>query len=554
MKLFLGLLALICETIADNSIAIPHESQIVGGEECAGDESGAEYIATFISDIFVHDTIISIPDSATASDFADVEVLLDHPKYKNGKPIRCGKKFSQSAARKLKSSEIIFICKGAGKTKALGREAADARIFIKKKLRPGQQRCLNFTGITFNTIQEDLAVMSEWTQWTECADDEATRTRTCVGILCEEEEETETRYDPCLTTTTSTTTATTSTTTTTTTTATTTTTTTEAPLQCDAGFEPNEEKTECIDTDECQLALCPENSTCTNSVGSYDCVCNEGMFGDDTNFCIPPRGCHNNPLSAGCDCSLITPLNTTVIETSWNSTDNGCTVEYMINLRSETVNSWFASVEFEMETKIVGIWRARTDMNAFSYDHGFESMYFNVEQFMEMRFHAEFMGTCDQVDEIIPTMTLCTEPAEETTTSTATATSSTTATTTTIATTTTTTTEAPLQLTDETCDQVNVMEGSGWNNADGQTVTHFNVVIEADMNYEWRIELPFDNSTSITTWNAETSVSDMSWIMTSMDYNAILNGSQTFSMQVTGWISDDTDELLHGFFCSKQEL
>ena len=56
-------------------------------------------------------------------DFADVEVLLDNPKLK--RPVRCGKKFSKGAARKLKASEIIFICKGGGKYAHLGRQARD---------------------------------------------------------------------------------------------------------------------------------------------------------------------------------------------------------------------------------------------------------------------------------------------------------------------------------------------------------------------------------------------------------------------------------------------
>lgn len=75
MKLLFGLIAFlhVCETVAEDPIAIPHDSEIIGGEECEGDESGAEYIATFITDIFVHDTIIAIPESDTAADFVNVE-------------------------------------------------------------------------------------------------------------------------------------------------------------------------------------------------------------------------------------------------------------------------------------------------------------------------------------------------------------------------------------------------------------------------------------------------------------------------------------------------
>merc|ERR1719436_874805 len=193
MKLILAVLATI--GIAENAVAIPHEKEIVGSDECDGEDTGAEYIATFNSDVFVHNTIITIPETSVAADFVDVEVLLDHPKYeiRPGKPIRCGKKFSKVAARKLKSSEIIFVCKGAGKTAALGRQAADARVFIKKKVKKGTTRCLDFSGITFNTIQDDLVVWSDWSEWSECEDDTVSRTRTCSGVFCESESETETK-------------------------------------------------------------------------------------------------------------------------------------------------------------------------------------------------------------------------------------------------------------------------------------------------------------------------------------------------------------------------
>lgn len=449
-------------------------------------------------------------------------VLLDHPDSKSGKPVRCGKKFSRVAARKLKSSEIIFVCKGAGKTASLGRLATDARIYIKKRIKKGTKRCLNFSGITFNTVQDDLAVMSEWTEWTECMDDQSTRNRTCTGIFCEEESEMETKNEPCLT--------------------------------CDAGFEPNEEKTECVDIDECMLDQCPENSECTNLVGSYNCVCNDGMYGDDMNFCIPPRACHGD-TSSGCECNVITPMNTTEFITSWNNTANECTVEYVINFPYETVNSWSASLDFEKEAKVMNIWRARTDMNTLSYDHGLETMYFNVEQVMEMRLHAGFMVTCDEVGDIIPTVTLCTEPvAATTTTKTAT-------TTTTIAITPTmaeiiVTEPPPPQLSEETCDAVTVSAQNSWMNEEEQTVTQVAVSIEADMVHEWRVELPFDDLTTVVAWGVEPSLSTTdTWMLTAAEYNIILHGRHTFSLQVIGDIATDDDgNLLHGSFCYKQEV
>ena len=109
-----------------DQFAIPHEFEIVGSDQCDYENFGSEYVATFPEDIFVYNTVISIPAGASAMDFADVEVLLDNPKLK--RPVRCGKKFSKGAARKLKASEIIFICKGGGKYAHLGRQARDSAL------------------------------------------------------------------------------------------------------------------------------------------------------------------------------------------------------------------------------------------------------------------------------------------------------------------------------------------------------------------------------------------------------------------------------------------
>ena len=34
------------------------------------------------------------------------------------------------------------------------------------------------------------------------------------------------------------------------------------------------------DTNECELELCDPNATCTDTLGSYTCECNEGFYGD----------------------------------------------------------------------------------------------------------------------------------------------------------------------------------------------------------------------------------------------------------------------------------
>ena len=77
-------------------------------------------------------------------------------------------------------------------------KASEGKIFIKKKVKKGEARCLDFNGITFNTIQEDLMEWSEWSAWSECEDDQIFRTRECSGIFCDEKTETETKDEPCL--------------------------------------------------------------------------------------------------------------------------------------------------------------------------------------------------------------------------------------------------------------------------------------------------------------------------------------------------------------------
>ena len=224
-------------------------------------------MAKFVTEVFVHNTVITIPVDGEAKDYKDYEVSLEHPDLK--KPVRCGSKYSAKYIKKQDDNTIEFYCKGVGKSKQLGRLADEAKVFIKKN-KVG--KCVDFSGVEFHTVQEDLQVWSDWSEWGECHDDSYNRTRTCDGPFCEVEVEYETRQEPC--------------------------------LICEAGFEANEDDTECVDIDECERGdACPVNSICTNEEGSHSCQCEEGLFGDDYNFCIEQRACH--PEGSGdCNCEV----------------------------------------------------------------------------------------------------------------------------------------------------------------------------------------------------------------------------------------------------------
>ena len=50
-------------------------------------------------------------------------------------------------------------------------------------------------------------------------------------------------------------------------------------LECATGYQRI--GIDCVDIDECapDLGTCDSNALCTNTIGSYDCVCNEGYYG-----------------------------------------------------------------------------------------------------------------------------------------------------------------------------------------------------------------------------------------------------------------------------------
>lgn len=88
-------------------------------------------------------------------------------------------------------------------------------------------------------------------------------------------------------------------------------------LICEKGFELNEDKTQCIDINECKVDrhTCPQDATCVNTQGSYSCECPSGYKLDSTRnrcddidecafgkVCPSNSVCRNTPGSFICDC------------------------------------------------------------------------------------------------------------------------------------------------------------------------------------------------------------------------------------------------------------
>ena len=84
--------------------------------------------------------------------------------------------------------------------------------------------------------------------------------------------------------------------------------------RCHAGYRSNGQTT-CTDINECnnESQLCPNNATCTNTIGSYICSCNSGYTGDgktcsDINEChglhecSPDATCTNTDGRYTCEC------------------------------------------------------------------------------------------------------------------------------------------------------------------------------------------------------------------------------------------------------------
>ena len=41
----------------------------------------------------------------------------------------------------------------------------------------------------------------------------------------------------------------------------------------------------CADIDECAMNSCGDNGVCSNTVGSFNCACNDGFSQNETKFC-----------------------------------------------------------------------------------------------------------------------------------------------------------------------------------------------------------------------------------------------------------------------------
>ena len=86
---------------------------------------------------------------------------------------------------------------------------------------------------------------------------------------------------------------------------------------CDAGYEPNDVGNECEDINECESnnGGCDVNATCTDTVGSFTCACNDGFTGhgtacsndnectDDSHNCDPNATCTDTVGSFTCACN-----------------------------------------------------------------------------------------------------------------------------------------------------------------------------------------------------------------------------------------------------------
>ena len=69
----------------------------------------------------------------------------------------------------------------------------------------------------------------------------------------------------------------------------------------------------CTDKDECLESICPENASCSNTAGSFDCTCNQG-FQKISHFCIRVDECQvnadcgENQVCSSGSCRTLQPL------------------------------------------------------------------------------------------------------------------------------------------------------------------------------------------------------------------------------------------------------
>ena len=68
-----------------------------------------------------------------------------------------------------------------------------------------------------------------------------------------------------------------------------------------------------VDINECETDICPEKSTCENSIGSFTCTCDSGHAGElcldvdeclkNVSYCDEHAKCTNSIGSYHCDCN-----------------------------------------------------------------------------------------------------------------------------------------------------------------------------------------------------------------------------------------------------------
>lgn len=84
----------------------------------------------------------------------------------------------------------------------------------------------------------------------------------------------------------------------------------EAYCVCENGwtFDPSDIAAGCVDINECDISsgavgVCGLNARCINTLGSYDCSCQDGFVGDPKKHCLDIDEClQDNPCGAGAEC------------------------------------------------------------------------------------------------------------------------------------------------------------------------------------------------------------------------------------------------------------
>lgn len=391
---------------------------------------------------------------------------------------------------------------------------------------------------------EVLEAYSEWSDYSECKcpEETKTRSRTCEGVACKSEVETETvscAENTC--------------------------------VKCDPGYESiNNEP--CVDIDECQSAnACAENAICTNSPGSFECNCEEGLWGDGYNFCMDPAPCHPGGDDSGCTCDDYGGV--VNMTTFWNTTQSdgsdNCQLELIMNEHdsSTQVGSWKMNVQFELEASVTGLWRAETNQDLTAFDHTFYPRHFNLNGLTtSLKYHINIPNvdcnviTEDFMDDFVSAQ-YCTSVYTEPTTTT-----TTTTTTTPITVGPVTTEPAPeLVLGDQICDEVPIKFVTKWNQDENTLTQQFEISLSRRSTnaHDWSINLNPSDSTHIADVQSFKTVVEEFTLFLPHDWNKVLPAEKQrkFGFMVTqteqaegSGVQDDEIITLHPTFCYKPEL